>query len=374
MSQTPDKKDRIRVLLIAPSMGMLGGQAVQASRLLSCLNELPSLEVAFQPIDPQLPSPMRFLQSIKYVRTMTAFVAYCAILLTRVPECDVLHVFSASNYSYMLWTLPALACARLYRKKIIANYRDGRAEDHLRKWCTAVPTIRAMDAIVTPSRFVADVFTTFGLHAQSIPNIIDTSQFHFRERARPRPVFLHNRILEPLYNVECTLRAFGIVQSRYPEARLTVTHDGICRPGLEKLCQELRLRNVQFVGRIPHPRMRELYDASDIYLTSPNFDCMPGSLLECFASGLPVIATRAGGIPYIVDDGRTGLLVNPNDPEAMAACAFRLIEEDGLGVALARNAREECGKYDYDLVRAEWQKLYCALMDPKSCVEATVRC
>lgn len=57
MSETTHKKDRIRVLLIAPSMGMLGGQAVQASRLLSCLNELPSLAVTFQPIDPKLPKP-----------------------------------------------------------------------------------------------------------------------------------------------------------------------------------------------------------------------------------------------------------------------------------------------------------------------------
>jgi glycosyltransferase involved in cell wall biosynthesis len=356
------EKNRIRVLLVAPSMDILGGQAVQATRLLARLSQLPGLDMAFQPINPRLPGPLRILQSIKYARTATTFAAYCAKLFARAPLCDVIHVFSASNYSYMLWTIPALACAKLFGKKIVVNYRDGRAEEHLRNWPSALPTMRLMDAIVTPSNFLKGVFETFGLPAQSISNLLDTSQFHFRERRRPRPVFLHNRILEPLYNVECTLRAFKMIQERYPEAELTVTHDGVCRAGLERFAQNIGLRNTRFTGCVPHQKIRELYDAADIYLTSPDFDCMPGSILECYASGLPVIATRAGGIPHIIEDGRTGLLVDRNDHEAMAQCAFRLLEEDGLAATLARNGREECRKYAPEAAIGEWLELYQGLL------------
>jgi glycosyltransferase involved in cell wall biosynthesis len=100
-----------------------------------------------------------------------------------------------------------------------------------------------------------------------------------------KPAFLTNRILEPLYNVGCVLRAFAIVQKRYPEASLTIAHDGPSRSGLERLARDLNLRNTRFVGRVPHEKIPELYDAADIYMTSPNVDCMPGSSSNAFAPG-----------------------------------------------------------------------------------------
>jgi glycosyltransferase involved in cell wall biosynthesis len=194
--------------------------------------------------------------------------------------------------------------------------------------------------------------------SEVIYNIIDSSRFRYRRRTKPRPLFLHNRGLEPLYNVECTLRAFQLVQERRPEAKLTVAHEGPSRAGLEKLAGELKLRNVEFTGSVPQSKIRELYDAADIYLMSPNIDCMPGSLLECFASGVPVISTRVGGVPFIVEHGRTGLLVESNDHEAMAECAFRLLEEDGLADRLTQNALAECEKYRAEAVGEQWLQLY----------------
>jgi L-malate glycosyltransferase len=275
---------------------------------------------------------------------------------------DILHVFSASYYSYTLWTLPALLFAKLYRKKIILNYRDGQAEDHLKNWRTAIPTIRMMDRIVTPSGFLVDVFAKFDLKAQAIFNIIEMNGFKFRQRGKLRPVFLHNRILEPLYNIECALRAFSIVQSRYPDAVLTVAHDGFLRPTLEQFAKDIGLRNTTFVGRVPHPKVPDLYDAADIYITTPDFDCMPGSLLECFASGLPVIATKAGGIPYIASHLETALLVPCNDHEAMANWALRLLEDEDLVKGLTARAFEECKRYSPGPVQRQWSELYHKLV------------
>jgi glycosyltransferase involved in cell wall biosynthesis len=349
----------IRVLLIAPSLRILGGQSVQATRLIACLSQAPSVQIDFQPIDSRLPD---WLAGIRFLRTACSFAAYCARVMARAPRYDILHVFSAAYYSYSLWTLPALLFAKLYGKKIILNYRDGQAEDHLKSWRSAIPTIRKMDAIVTPSGFLVDVFGRFGFEAQSISNIIDMSQFRYRRRGKLRPLFLHNRILEPLYNIECTLRAFALIQERYPEARLTLAHDGPSRPELERFARELGLRHTEFIGRVPHPKIADLYDAADIYLTSPDFDCMPGSLLECFASGLPVIATRAGGIPYIAADEETALLIPCNDHRAMAACAFRLLEDQALVERLTARAYEECQRFAAGPVRDQWVALYRRLL------------
>jgi glycosyltransferase involved in cell wall biosynthesis len=251
-----------------------------------------------------------------------------------------------------------LLLGRLYRKKIVLNYRDGQAEQHITKWRTAKPTLKLADRIVTPSGFLVDVFGKFGVRAQSIFNIIETSRFINRKRRKLRPVFMTNRILEPLYNVDCILRAFAIIQARYPDASLTIAHDGCCRAGLEKLAQELQLRNTRFVGRVPHDKVPELYDSADIYLTTPNIDCMPGSLLECLASGLPIVATKAGGIPYIVKDRETALLVDINDHQALAERSIELLENPDLVEQLTERGLEEVKRYHWAPVRDQWSALY----------------
>jgi glycosyltransferase involved in cell wall biosynthesis len=107
--------------------------------------------------------------------------------------------------------------------------------------------------------------------------------------------------------------------------------------------------------------MHELYNESHIFLNSPNIDNMPGSILESFFSGVPVVSTSAGGIRCIVTHGRTGLLVPRNDHEAMAACAIRLLESPELAMSIVRNAYEECSAYTWPAVRESWLAAYTRL-------------
>ncbi len=348
----------VRVLLIAPPPRITGGQAVQATRLVAALRRDPSLTVDFQPLGPDPPGWLRNAREIKGVRTIAAWLTYVVSLLRRVPRCSVVHVFSAAYTSYMLWTLPALAVAKLFRKPIVLNYRDGRAEGHLRDWRTAVPTIRRMDAVVAPSGFLVEVFARHGVVSESISNIIDPSRFRYRRRRVLRPVFLHNRTLEPLYNVACTLRAFQIIQRQYPDASLTVANDGPLRGELEALARELGLRNTQFVGVVRAEDVPAQYDAADVYLMSPDLDCMPGSLLECFVSGLPVVTTDAGGISYIATHDETALMVPKGDHEAMARAALRLLGDPDLVERVTRNAYESSSRYAEGPVREQWVALY----------------
>ena len=356
-------RPRIRVLLIAPSLEIVGGQAVQAARLLPALRRGSSLEVDFQPLNPRLPGPLRRLQRIKWVRTIVTRLLYGAQLLWRVPRYDLLHIFSAGKSSYSLNTIPALLIGRLYGKKIIVNYRDGRAEEHLTRWRSARPTLRMADAVVSPSEYLGQVFAKHGVAARCIPNSIDPTAYRYRIRRPLRPVFLTNRSLEPLYNVACVLRAFALVQQRHPEASLIIAHDGVCRPALEQLARRLGLREARFVGCVPPAQVPELYDSAEVYWMSPNVDCMPGTLLECFASGLPVIATAVGGIPFMVRHEETGLLVAPDDHAGMARCALRLLADPALGERLAENARRELDRYSQERVQAQWVALYGELMD-----------
>ena len=361
-SESVDREDHAaptRVLIVAASLDILGGQAVQAARLLEELRKEPSLEVSFLPINPRLPGFLRRLQNIKYVRTVVTSLAYIALLLSRVWRYDVIHVYSASYLSFVIAPTPAILIAKLYGKKIILNYHSGEAEDHLARWRrTAIPTMRLADSIIVPSKYLVDVFAHFGIHTSAVFNTVEINKFRFRKRSNLRPAFLANRNLEALYNVRLVLRGFALIQRRFPEARLTVAGEGSERLALEALARELNLRHVEFVGRVPPERMPELYDAADIYLNGSDIDNMPLSILEAFAAGVPVVTTNAGGIPYIMSDGETGLLVERGDYEAMAARAIQLLEDNALATELARAAHEECRKYSWCTVRDEWLKLY----------------
>ena len=357
-------KNKVRVLIAAPSLDILGGQSRQAVRLMEGLKREADLQIGFLPHNPRLPGFLRVLQRIKYVRTVSTTLFYLVLLLLRVRKYDIIHVFSASYYSYSLSAAPALLIARLFGKKSILNYRSGEAEDHLATWKTAVPSIRMADQIVVPSGYLVDVFARFGLRARAINNIVELDRFTFRERSPLRPIFLTSRLLEPLYNVPCVLRAFAIIQQNYPEARLTVAADGFLRAELEQLARDLKLRNCDFIGFVSFDDMPALYDAADIYLSATSIDNMPSSITESMACGLNVVTTDGGGaIPYIMTNEVTGLIVNSDDHEALAREALRLLDDNDFALQLAHNAHQASKKFTWPYIRDEWLDLYRKLSE-----------
>jgi len=347
-------RDSIRVLLIAPSLRIIGGQSVQADQLLRRLAKDPSIQVQFLPVNPRLPSAL----SRKYLRTLITLALYLLRLGASIGRANVVHIFTPGYFAFYLAPAPALLLARLLGKPAILNYHDGRAGDHLAAWPMAHRLMRLATTIVVPSDYLVDVFGRFGLHATRIHNVADTQPLPYRNRVGLSPLFLHNRGLAPEYNPACTLRAFSIVQQRYPDARLTIAHDGPLRPALEDLARSLGLRHTQFVGSVSPGYMAALYNSADIYLMSPNADNMPLSLLECFSAGLPVVSSDAGGIPNMVQDQVNGLLFAINDHQAMAACALRLLEEPGLAACLASNAQAQCARYAWSEIGPQWLAVY----------------
>lgn len=352
----------IRVVLFAPANEILGGQTVQAQRLFAEISQVPGIDLRFQAINPLFPSYLRWVKKIPVFRTaLTAFL-YLPRVVMQALWADVFHIFSAGLYSYTLWTIPALIVGRLFGTKVIVNYRDGQAEEHLRNFASAARTMRMADAIVSPTGFLVKIFAQYNLTARVIPNVIDPETFIYRSRTKLQPLIMTNRILEPLYNIECILRAFKIVQQSYPDAKLTIAHVGPSEAHLREFAASLELRNYEFIGKVAPSRIAHLYDSADIYVTTPNIDCMPGSLLECMASGVPIVATRAGGIPYIVTDEETALLVELDDHVAAARQMIRLLQDESLVRRLTEAGRREVEKYRVTPIRDQWVSLYRQLV------------
>lgn len=345
------------VAVVAPTMKILGGHAVQAEALSRGLRS-EGYRIVFVPIDPSFPLGLRWTRRHRYVRTVVNEVCYLATLF-RLRQADLVHVFSASYWSFVLAPLPAILMARSLGKRVVLNYHSGEALDHLARWGPLVhPWLRLADEIVVPSEYLQDVFARFGYRARVIRNIVDTSRFAYRERRPLRPRFLSTRNLEPHYRVDNTLEAFALVQRRFPDATLTVAGYGSEEGRLRGLSASLGLKGIRFVGRVEPHSMPRLYGEADIFVNSSVVDNQPVSMLEAFAAGLAVISTRVGGVTALVRDGETGLTVPFGDPGAMADAAIALLQNPEQVTAIARRARQEVEKYTWPYVRDAWAKAY----------------
>jgi glycosyltransferase involved in cell wall biosynthesis len=352
------RMSRLRVAIVAPTLDILGGHSVQAQRLLDAWRGDPDVDAWLVPINPRPPRPFDAALRVKYVRTIATEAAYVPRLVRELRRADVVHAFSASYTSFLLAPLPAMGVARLVGRPVVLNYHSGEASDHLERSPTARFALSRVESIVVPSPYLAGVFARFGLSAAVVPNMIDLATFRFRERDPLRPRFLSTRNLSYPYNVASTLRAFAEIQSARPDASLTLVGAGPEERRLKQLAAELALRRVQFTGRVEPHAMAQLYADHDIYVQTPDLDNMPLSVIEAFASGLPVVSTRAGGMPAILESGREGLLVSVGDHHAVAAAALQLLDDPERARLYARNAHRACAAYTWATVRGQWLSIY----------------
>jgi len=345
------------VALIAPSLEILGGHATQAWALTHGLrNE--GHHVLFVPINPSLPPGIRRFRRYRYVRTVVNEAWYLPTLL-RLRQANVVHIFSASYWSFVLAPLPAILVARSLGKRVVLNYHSGEAPDHLARWGPLVhPWLRLADEIVVPSEYLRAVFARHGYRTRVICNIVDISRFGYRERRILRPRLLSTRNLEPYYQVDNTVKAFARLKGRYPDATLTVAGCGSEEGRLRGLAASLGVAGIQFVGRVEPHAMPRLYDEADIFVNSSVLDNQPVSVLEAFAAGLPVVSTGVGDLATLIRDGETGLIVPSGDPEAMTGAIVRLLGDHDRASAMARRARQEAERHTWPRVRQEWLAVY----------------
>jgi len=348
---------RPRIALVAPSMDILGGQGVQAYHLQKKLLD-EGYEVLFIPVNLQFPKVVRWLHRIPYLRTVINELLYIPSLLA-VRHVDVVHVFSASYWSFLLAPVPAMLMARLFGRYLILNYHSGEAEDHLANWGYLVhPWLLLPHEIIVPSTYLQEVFSRYRYKTRVIRNIVNTAIFKYRERTSLQPRLLSVRNLEPHYRVDVTILAFALLKHRYPGASLTIVGYGGKENRLKQLVKTLNVEGIRFLGRVEQAQMPGIYDDADIFVNSSVIDNQPVSILEAFAAGLVVVTTGTGDISAMVSDTRAGYIVPTEDPKAMADTLVNILEQPGHAIQAVHRAREEVGKYAWTHVCSEWTRSY----------------
>lgn len=359
-------KERIRVCLVGPMPPPYGGMSVQTAQLENLLQK-ERLEVRTLPVNFSFPRGLRFIDNLKYIRAVVRLLFYMVILCRRLKGVDLIHILSNSYLSFFLYTAPAIFVGKLYCCKVIINYRGGLAREFLKKYKWIVCQIlRMADALIVPSEYLVEIFKQYNFMPEIVPNIINLERFFKVQRhggSVNGPIrLLVVRNLEKIYNVACAVRAFRDIQREYPQASLFIVGEGSEEITLKRLVLDMDLDDVNFVGRVSNQDIPELYRKATVVLNTSNVDNFPISVLEAFVSGVPVVSTNVGGIPYLIKDGVSGLLVNRDDDKGMAQCVLRLLKDKDLYRRISENGQKEALKYSWEYVRPQLFTVYKSVL------------
>lgn len=213
---------------------------------------------------------------------------------------------------------------------------------------------------VTPSNYLLVKFKQFNFpNIVLIPNSIEIKNYLFTQRASElNPKLLWVRSIDVIYNPEMALQVLNSLQSKFPEANLTMVgpYKGINQEEFDEIRQKYD-SNVIVTGKLSKSDWIKLSQNFNLFINTTHFDNTPVSLIEALALGLPVISTNVGGIPYLVKNRETAILVEDSDTQAMADAIIELIENPELAQNLAMNGRKLAEQFDWQIVKKQWKEI-----------------
>jgi glycosyltransferase involved in cell wall biosynthesis len=191
-----------------------------------------------------------------------------------------------------------------------------------------------------------------------VPNGIDSCVYAGTRSRRPlrRVMVVANLRKEKGHDV--LIDAAPEIMRNFPDARFDIVGGG---PELEALQGRARAQGVgdafTFIGY--ESNVADRLKEADIFVLPSRNEAFPNAVLEAMSSGLPIVASGVGGILELVDDGRTGLLVTPGDPHALAHSVCRLMGDRALGARLGRGACQEVqGRYSFERMTSAFETIY----------------
>jgi glycosyltransferase involved in cell wall biosynthesis len=200
----------------------------------------------------------------------------------------------------------------------------------------------------------------------TILNGVDTD--HFKPPASPvagplRVLSVARMVPEKDHDI--LLAAFHLTAPAHPEAELWLVGDGPRLAALRELAQRLSISDsVKFIS--PREDLRPLLQQASLLVLSSRTEALPNVVLEAMAAGLPVVATRVGGVPELVEVKRTGWLVNPGDAPALAAALSQAASDPDARQAMGRAGRERAVKhFSLDTMAQQYESLLDRLLHEK---------
>jgi glycogen(starch) synthase len=178
--------------------------------------------------------------------------------------------------------------------------------------------------------------------------------------AGPRVLFVGRMVRQKGVHV----LAEAAARLRTPGAQMVFVGDGPERARVERDAERLGLADrVHVTGFVPHDQVPGFLAHADLLVLPSLYEELGTVLVEAMHAGIPAVASRTGGIPEVVQDGVTGLLVEPGDPGALARAIDTVLANPALAASMGANARARAGAYDLGVVADEIHRLYARVTE-----------
>ncbi len=283
---------------------------------------------------------------------------YTVLFFRKNAVCVLIDTYSTQNF----WYAVAVGnVCRMFQFPYIPILHGGNLPERLAKSPNqAKKLFHGAKVNVAPSKYLLHAFIDQGFqNTICIPNTIQLDKYPIKQRIHVVPKLLWVRSFAEIYNPFLAIQLLERIKALYPIATLCMV--GPDKDGSLQKCKEYAERKklpVRFTGKLSKEAWVQLSSDYDIFINTTNFDNTPVSVIEAMALGLPVISTRVGGIPYLLENRKDALLVPPNRVEDFVDAIVSLCSNDALCKSIVKNARDKVEGYDWEYVKHSWIKLF----------------
>ena len=340
----------IRVAVVGQMVGRNRGYITTQGEILS-----DGLSKEGYPIISVSSLPNRYLRVADIIKT----------LISRRRDIDLQCLQVYSGPSFLIADI-ASKLGKILGQPVVMVLHGGALPEFMARfprWACRV--LSRADALIAPSAFMSRAMLPYGFHVQIIPNIIQLSHYPYRHRQVIGPRLFWMRKFFPIYNPNLAVRVLAKLKKKFPEASLVMGgQGGELELEVKRLAEKLGVANsMRFCGFLDMAAKVCEGDAAEIFLNTNHIDNMPVSVIEACAMGLPVVATTVGGVPDLLTNEETGLLVPDDDEESMLEAVMRLLNDPALTGRLSSSGRRLAMRSSWEEIFPQWKRVFAEVMD-----------
>ncbi|WP_298236967.1 glycosyltransferase family 4 protein [uncultured Algibacter sp.] len=266
----------------------------------------------------------------------------------------LLDTYSTQNFYYAFFV--SQLC-RLLKLKYIPILHGGNLPDRLRNNSRLSKLIfNYAYKNIAPSKYLKHSFENFGYdNIVHIPNTIEIKNYPYKEKKIETIRLLWVRSFSKIYNPKLAVRVLKTLIDEGYDALLCMVgpdSDGSLKE-VKDLASNINAP-VKFTGKLSKEEWVSLSKDYNIFINTTNFDNMPVSVIEAMALGLPVVSTNVGGMPFLINNGVDGLLVEPNSEEAFVNAIKTIFKSSTKTAEIAYKARKKVEQFDWNVVKKQW--------------------
>lgn len=272
---------------------------------------------------------------------------------------DIIYIDVYSGLA-QIYAVVAFTIAKIRRKRVIITLHGGRlSEFYVRNPYLLNYMFKLSDLVTTPSKYLESYFLKVCSEIVYVPNFVNLKKFPYKFFKPIHPKLLWVRAFDKYYDPNLAIFVLAILKPRYPE--LTLTMIGPDKGTLNntiKLIKKNKLCNaVDIIGPVPNDELTGYFHSHSVFINTPLYESFGVCVLEAASSGIPIVSTDAGEIPYLWDHDKEAIIVPRSNPEMMADAVSTILDNDNLGKAFSERANVKASQFNGDVIRTKWLTL-----------------